>query len=135
MTITRAVLDAFLDDALSDAEAAQVERALRTSEPLRQQLQLLLAERDRGEHTLGAIWRRERLSCPTREQLGNYFLEVLEADEHDYVSFHLKTIGCHYCQANLADLEMSHPAAPPATQQRRRKFFESSAGYLKVRKE
>ena len=61
--ISREQLHAYLDDALSDAETAQVEQALRDSESLRRSLRQALQERDRGEHSLGAVWRRERLTC------------------------------------------------------------------------
>ena len=53
--ITRQQLDAYLDDALTDADTARIEQELRRSEPLRQQLRALIQERDRGEHSLGAI--------------------------------------------------------------------------------
>src|SRR5258707_126213 len=127
-TITREQLQSYLDDALGDAETAQVEQALRASEPLRRQLRAVMQERDRGEHSLGAVWRRERLSCPTREQLGSYLLQVLDAGLHDYIEFHLRTIACPFCLANLADLEAMQQEAPPRAKERRRRFFESSAG-------
>src|SRR5919199_2891332 len=63
--ITREQLDGYLEDALSDSETAQVEQALRDSEPLRRRLRALMQERDRGEHSIGAIWRRQHLSFPT----------------------------------------------------------------------
>ena len=131
MTITREQLAGYLDDALSDRETAQVEQALRQSEALRGQLRQLLEERDRGEHSVGAIWRRQRLTCPARSQLGSYLLGVLDAELHDYIDFHLQTIGCSYCQANLTDLKAQQLEAAPQTQVRRRRYFESSAGLLK----
>ncbi len=130
--ITRELLHGYLDDALSDAETAQVERELRKSEPLRRQLQKVMQERDRGEHSIGAIWRRERLSCPTREQLGSYLLQVLDPGLQDYIEFHLHTIGCPFCLANLADLQSMQKEAAPKAEARRRRFFDSSAGYLKA---
>jgi hypothetical protein len=130
--ITREHLDAYLDDALTDGETARVEQALRDSESLRHQLRNLMQERDRGEHSIGAVWRRQRLSCPTREQLGSFLLQVLDGEQQEYVDFHLKTIGCPFCQANLADLQARQQEAPPAAEERRRRFFESSAGYLQV---
>lgn len=102
--ITRQMLRDYLHDALPDAESAAVERALRESAELRAALQEVLGEEDRGEHTVGAIWRRERVSCPTREQLGGYLLGAGDPDLLDYVRFHLDVIGCPYCQANLDDL-------------------------------
>jgi len=130
-TINRTQLNAYLDDALSDAETAQVEQALRASEPLRLALRGLLQERDRGEHSIGAIWRRERLSCPSREDLGSYLLQVLDAEQQDYLDFHLKTVACGYCLANLSDLQSLQQEAEPQVQKRRQRYFESSAGLLR----
>ena len=126
MTVTREQLASYLEDALSDVETAQVEQALRQSEPLRQQLRQLMQERDRGEHSVGAIWRRQRLTCLSRAQLGSYLLGVLEPDISVYVRFHLETIGCSYCLANLTDLKTQQQSAAPQSQQRRRRYFESS---------
>jgi hypothetical protein len=103
--ITRQMLRDYLNDALPGNETAQVEQALRDSRDLRDALQDVLAEVDRGEHTIGAIWRRERVSCPTREQLGGYLLGSIDAGLEDYVEFHLGVIGCPFCQANLDDLK------------------------------
>jgi hypothetical protein len=133
--ISREMLDAYLDDALSDPDTARLETALRESDHLRKQLRNVIQERDRGEHSLGAIWRRERLSCPSREQLGSYLLSVLDDDQVDYVKFHLTTIGCSFCQANLADLEERHKEPAPTAQKRRRRYFESSADYLQFCRE
>jgi len=130
--ITREQLFAYLDDALSEAELARIEQALRESPALRDRLRAVLQARDRGEHSLGAIWRRERLSCPTREQLGSYLLQALDDNLQAYLDFHLKTVACPVCLANLADLEVLRQEPPARAQQRRRKFFDSSAGYLQV---
>jgi hypothetical protein len=128
--ITREQLHAYLDDALSEHEMAVLEQALRGSETLRRALRQAMQERDRGEHSLGAVWRRERLTCPTREQLGSYLLQVLDEAQQDYVAFHLQAIGCPFCVANLADLEATQKESVPAAKERRRRFFQSSAGYL-----
>jgi hypothetical protein len=133
--VTLEDLKAFLDEALSEAETARVERALRQSASLRQILRGLMTDRDRGEHSVGAIWRRERLSCPTREQMGCYLLGVLDEDFQDYVRFHLETVGCPYCQANLIDLQNQRKEPPAQVQQRRKKLYQSSAGYLQVARE
>jgi hypothetical protein len=127
---TREQLHAYLDEALSEAEMARIEQALRVSEPLRRALRLAMQERDRGEHSLGAVWRRERLTCPTRDQLGSYLLEVLDDAVQEYIAFHLNTIGCPYCLANLADLQAMQQEPAPQARERRRRYFESSAGYL-----
>jgi hypothetical protein len=128
--LTREVLASYLDDALTDALTAEVEQQLRQSEPLRQQLRQLMQERDRGEHSVGAIWRRYRLSCPPREQLGSYLLGVLDSGAHEYLEFHLRVIGCAFCQANLSDLQDQQKEAAPQVQKRRQRYFQSSAGLL-----
>src|SRR6516162_2543132 len=130
--ITREQLHAYLDDALSDAETARVEQALRDSEPLRRALRQAMQERDRGEHSLGAVWRRERLTCPSRETLGSYLLQVLDEAEQDYLAFHLETIGCPFCLANLADLETLQKEPAPKARERRRRIFQTSAGFLQT---
>lgn len=127
--VTREQLHAYLDDALDDAEAARIEKLIRGSADVRTDLCKVREERDRGEHSLGAVWRRERLSCPTREHLSGYLHDVLEADFRAYVDFHLKTIGCPCCQANLDDLKEKQ-AEPAATSRRRRRYLETSARLL-----
>ncbi len=131
-SVSREELSSYLDDSLSDAETARVEQALRQSDVLRRQLRTLMLERDRGEHSIGAIWRRRRLTCPSREQLGSYLLQVLESEQKDYIDFHLQTVGCAFCQANLADLKALQDEPAPKVHQRRRRFFESSAGLLRA---
>lgn len=130
IVITPELLEAYIDDALGEAEIAAIEQELRKSEPLRLQLKTLMQERDRGEHSVGAVWRRQRLSCPAREQLGSYILGVLDDDVQDYIKFHLTTIGCVYCQANLADLQQQQHDGDGQVKKRRKKYFQSSAGLL-----
>src|SRR5437764_15191556 len=102
--ITKQMLNDYLNDALPEREMVIVEKQLRDSAKLRKQLQDVLEQVDRGEHTVGAIWRRERVSCPTRDQLGGYLLGAGDPELLDYIRFHLEEIGCPYCQANLDDL-------------------------------
>jgi hypothetical protein len=130
MTITLEILRAYLEDGLGEAETAEIERELRASDVLRDQLRQLLRDEDRGEHSLGAIWRRHRLTCPGREQLGSYLLDAMDPALSRYIRFHLETVGCPYCQANLADLKDKDRDAAPAKAKRQR-IFDSSAGLLK----
>src|SRR5947209_12229453 len=130
--ITREQLHAYLDDALSDSETARVEQALRGSEPLRRALGQAMQERDRGEHSLGAVWRRERLTCPGRETLGSYLLQVLDEAEQNYIAFHLKTVCCPFCLANLADLQAVQKEPAPKAKERRRRIFQTSATFLQI---
>ena len=127
-----AALESYLDELLPLDELARVERALRDSAALRERVMALSAQRDSGQHSLGAIWRRSRLTCPTRSQLGRFLLDALDASEQAYLSFHLHELGCRPCQANLTDLQAQLAAtsdAPPAA--RRERYFQSSAGLLR----
>lgn len=127
---TDAELAAFLDEALPPARCAQLEHDLRTDAGLRNRLIDVRGRETAGLHTLGAIWRRNRLSCPTRAQLGQFLLDTLDQAASDYIRFHIDTVGCRYCDANLADLkDASKPEEQPTS--RRQRYFQTSAGYLK----
>ena len=125
-----AELSAFLDEALPPARCAQLEHELRSNKQLRQRLIEVPGRESAGLHTLGAIWRRNRLSCPDRAELGQFVLGTLEAEQRNYIQFHLQKIGCRYCQANLADIEPTDKTPEQATT-RRTRYFQTSAGYLK----
>jgi hypothetical protein len=133
MTIRNSDLEAWLDEALPPAEMARLEQAVRQDRKLIEELSAINARRDAGVHTLGEIWRRHRLSCPTREQLGGYLLGALDAGLEDYLRFHLDVAGCRPCLANLADLRNQESESAASAGARRRKYFESSAGYLRGR--
>jgi hypothetical protein len=110
---------------------ARIEQALRKDRQLVRQLAAINARRDAGVHSLGEIWRRHRLSCPSRQQLGSYLLGALAQEAADYITFHLELVGCRYCRANLSDLKKQQAEASEAVETRRRKYFQSSAGYLR----
>ena len=132
--VTREDLLAYLDDTLSATETARLEKALRETESLRLTLRQLIQERDRGEHSVGAIWRRNRLSCASREQLGSYLLGILSDDHRLYIDFHVTTIGCAYCLANLADLKRQQQEDQEQVKRRRSRYYESGAGLVNARK-
>ncbi len=124
-------LRSYLADALPAGDLARVEKALRDSSELRARLEDV--RQDRGDpdlHTLGAIWRRARLTCPTRQQLGSFLLDVLDPDLSGYLKFHLDVVECPFCQANLADLQArsSQPAA--AVKTRHNRILKSSQHLL-----
>jgi hypothetical protein len=131
---TNSELEAYLDEALPMPEMAAIERELRGRPELVHQLAALNARRDAGLHTLGEIWRRHRASCPTREQLGSFLLGALPTEVRDYTLFHVKTIGCRFCQANLDDMKHQQQEASADVATRRTRYFQSSAGYLRGKK-
>jgi hypothetical protein len=130
-------LVAYLEESLPLDKAADLEKRLRNpedveSKTLLDRLQQLIFSRDSGTHTIGEIWKRHRLSCPTREDLGRYILEAMSDDEATYIKIHIEVIECEVCRSNLDDLLRS--ASQPdqaATKDRRRRYFQSSVGRLK----
>ncbi|MEX2170261.1 MAG: hypothetical protein WD851_13190 [Pirellulales bacterium] len=129
---TTTELEAYLDESLPAERMAAIEAELRASDALRQSLIEINGRRDAGVHSLGDIWRRHRLSCPSREQLGSYLLQILDEGCADYVQFHLETIECRRCQANLEDLQAQQAEADTAAvESRRRRYFQSSVGHLR----
>ena len=126
---TNQELISWLDERLSAGRMARLEQHLRADGSLRRRVANLIQQRDQGGHSVGEIWSRERLSCPGRSELGGYLLRTLSPDVSEYLEFHLLTIGCRLCQANLEDLQ-EHTDSASKLHNRRRRFFESSAGLL-----
>lgn len=123
----------YLDEALPPEDMTRIEEQLRVSEAWRNALVELLGELDSGEHSIATIWRRHRLTCPSRERLGAYLVQGLLPDEEDYVRFHLDVMRCRWCNANLSDLKLEQSRAERADHegtQRRRRVYESSIGRL-----
>src|SRR5271166_1457913 len=110
--IDDAILRNYLIDALTPEESARVEKALRDSAELRARLEEVRQNRTDGQlHTLGAIWHRARLTCPSREQLGSYLLDALDPELAAYLKFHIEVVECPFCQANLDDLKAQSQTA------------------------
>ena len=129
--LTQANLEAYLEEALPADEMAAIETELRNRPELLERLTAIHARRDNGQHSVGEIWRRHRLSCPTREQLGSFLLEALPTEHSSYIRFHLETIGCRYCQSNLSDLREQQAETTEITTTRRTRYFQSTAGHLR----
>ena len=126
-----ATLRAYLADELPAGTLARVEKALRDSAELRARLEEVRQDRgEAGMHSLGAIWRRNRLTCPSRQQLGSWLLDVLDPDLADYIRFHVDVVACPFCQANRADLEARAEAETPDTRARRQQILQSSRHLL-----
>ena len=129
--LTQSELEAYLDEDLTAEEMAEIENALRDDPKLLEVLVMLNGRRDAGIHSVGAIWRRVRISCPEREQLGSYLLGALPHAHQDYIRFHVEKIGCRICRSNLDDLQRQQAESSEVSAGRRNKYFQSSAGYLK----
>lgn len=130
MAWTDRELTAWLDELLPAKRMVEFETQLRSDTALQARVAQLIRHRDQGGNSIGEIWQRARLSCPTRTEMGSYLLGTLNPDAVAYIDFHLNTVGCRVCQANLHDLEEQSTQSDQVPG-RRRRFFESSAGLLK----
>ena len=81
-----------------------------------------------SEATIARVWRQRRLSCLKRSTIGSYLLGVLEEPWHSYTTFHLETVGCLMCRANLEDLSAESEQLPDGELTER--MFQSSVGFL-----
>jgi hypothetical protein len=131
VTIDDETLRGYLAESLGPIEMARVEKALRDSAELRERLERVRDDRaDPGLHSLGAIWRRSRLTCADRETLGSFLLDVLDPEHAAYVRFHVEVVECPFCRANLADLESKSRPTSEDDRVRRRRIFDSGRGLL-----
>lgn len=127
---TSTALEAYLDEDLPPAEMARIEQAARKDPKLSERLSEINTRRNAGIHTLGEIWRRNRLTCARREQLGGFLLGTLDKPTAAYMKFHLEVIECRVCHANLEDLKTRRKQTDE-TVFRQKRYFESSVGYLR----
>jgi hypothetical protein len=124
-------LRSYLADTLPAEDLARVEKALRDSAELRARLEDVRQNRgDAGLHTLGAIWRRQRLTCPSRQQLGSYLLDAVDPELAAYLTFHLDVVECPFCQANFADLKARSAQPSAAVKSRHNRILRSSQHLL-----
>lgn len=118
---------AYLDETLPVTQASGVETLLRDSPALQQRAAALLRNRDRGAHTLADIWRRHRLSCPGRDELGAWLLGAMPPERIASVELHVETLRCRWCRAEVDGLIAAQSESDEATT-RRERVFESSVG-------
>jgi len=84
---------------------------------------------DQGlEGLLTEVWEAGRMSCPKRSTIGAYLLETLESDWREYIGFHLNTLGCQFCGANLEDLRRQTEAED--VQRLQSRIIESTIGFF-----
>jgi len=127
ITFTDAELRAYLEETLPVARSTALEAAVRSTPALAKRLEALLADEDRTDLALETIWRQRRLSCPSRSTWALYVAGGLGDGLKQYLEFHLDTIGCRSCAANVDDLRRGMDAN---SQQRTRRVFETSIGQL-----
>lgn len=129
--ITDAELEAYLEESLPAESMTGIELELRQRPELLRRLSTILGRREAGVHSVGEIWRKHRLSCPDRRQLGSYLLGAIDNDHAAYIRFHLEMIGCRFCQANFADLRQQQEETQELIISRRTKYFQTTAGHLR----
>lgn len=110
---------------------AQIEDELRNNPELGQRLVAIHGRRDAGVHTLGEIWRRHRLTCPSREQLTLYLDGKLGKEEADYVQFHLEEVHCRLCVASYEDIRISREDDTDDSVSRHQRILDRSSHYLR----
>jgi hypothetical protein len=128
---TDAELEAYLDESLDSARAAEIEQAIRADKTLLSRLSMINGRRDAGIHTLGEIWRRNQIGVPTAEVMGNFLLGVLPEDQADYINFRMEHLKCPFTLAMFNDLQAQQSESVEMSKTRREKFYKTSAGLLK----
>lgn len=80
------------------------------------------------ESLLSEVWEEYRPSCPKRSTLGGYLLNTLDSNWHDYIDFHVQSLGCRFCTANLDDLRLE---TATGSDRFRARVMESSVGFFR----
>ena len=80
------------------------------------------------ENILTEIWELQRPSCPKRSTIGAHLLGTLDDQWHKYVDFHVSTLGCKFCRANLEDLEAQSKKSQST--KLRARIMQSTVGFL-----
>ncbi|QEF97945.1 RNA polymerase sigma factor [Stieleria maiorica] len=79
---------------------------------------------------LSRVWEAERPSCPKRSTLGKYTLGILPDAWASYVDFHVQTLGCSFCRANLEELRPGSAAGENAAA--RDRLVQSTIGFFRA---
>lgn len=80
------------------------------------------------ENILTETWEFQRPSCPKRSTIGAHLLGTLDEGWNKYVDFHVNTLGCKFCRANLEDLKTE--SSRSQNTKFRARIMESTAGFL-----
>jgi RNA polymerase sigma factor (sigma-70 family) len=83
---------------------------------------------EREDSLLSEIWEQYRPSCPKRTTLGGYLLGTLDEPWTGYIRFHVETLGCRFCTANLDDLRRETQGAQDAFRER---VLQSTVGFFR----
>ncbi len=119
---------------VSENEIAVVKRRLleRLARSVRSSISNLSAAPEEvliASDMLTSVWETMRPSCSKRTTLGKYTLRILPCEWEDFVRFHVETLGCTFCNANLVDLSVTSESTAKPSQHLR--LFHSTIGFLK----
>ena len=84
-----------------------------------------------GTQLLSLAWNQARPTCPKRTTIGAHLLGTLDDAWSDYVIFHLETVQCGICLANLEDLE--NASKSEVSRDWRHRVLQSTVGFLRRR--
>ena len=135
MEFTDADLESYLDETLHPDLALELEETLKVNKDLLNRLSYINGRRDAGIHTLGEIWRRHQVGVPSRKQMEEFIGGKLSAEQEDYIDFRINILKCRYTIAHVKDLNNQLQTGEVSTEDRRKKYFDSSAGLLQSKKD
>ena len=102
--LTESELEAYLDEALTPPEMAEVEAQLRQSPELLK----TTGEHQQPPRCGRAFAGRDLAATPSQlshaRTDGQLSAGVLDDEQADYIRFHLDVVACRLCHANLEDL-------------------------------
>ena len=107
---SREYIHAYIDGALSPEEADAFTSMAYGDSELRGKIRTVQTEFDYHNHTVGSLWRRNQLTCPSDQEIVDYqrgALAIINPEIADYVQFHLTSIRCIYCISTAAELKQS----------------------------
>ncbi|MEE9393505.1 MAG: hypothetical protein V3W41_13465 [Planctomycetota bacterium] len=82
--------------------------------------------------SVGALWLRERVSCPHQDILASYHDGSLDTEEADFIQFHLEIVECPHCLAGLSELESAADVDQPQRLERAKDAaLQRSAAFLR----
>ena len=107
---SREYIHAYIDGALSPEEADAFTSMAYGDSELRGKIRTVQTEFDYHNHTVGSLWRRNQLTCPSDQEIVDYQrgeLAIIYPKIADHLQFHLNSIRCIYCISTAAEWKQS----------------------------
>ena len=107
---SREYIHAYIDGALSPEEADAFTLMAYGDSELRGKIRTVQTEFDYHNHTVGSLWRRNQLTCPSDQDIVDYqrgALAIIYPKIADHLQFHLNSIRCIYCISTAAEWKQS----------------------------